>query len=108
MLGCPSEIKPLEDDHQPEGEEPVHAKHVYKTAFEELFPGAPVPAVIGVTCCSQFAVTRETVRSRPREDYVAYREWLTKAALGDDLSGRVLEYSWHSKSISYDGDTKRS
>lgn len=95
VLGCPSEIKPFEDDFEPTGDVPVHAKHVYKTAFEQLFPGAEVPTVIGVTCCSQFAVTKETVRSRPREDYVSYRDWLTKASLGDDLSGRVLEYSWH-------------
>lgn len=97
MLGCPSEIKPYEDDQKPDDEQPVHAKHVYKTAYEELFPGKPVPEVIGVTCCSQFAVTRETIRKRPLSDYVSYRNWLMKAALGDDLSGRVLEYSWHSE-----------
>jgi hypothetical protein len=27
---------------------------------------------------------------------VRFREWLIVSALGDDLSGRVLEYSWHS------------
>lgn len=50
-----------------------------------------------MTCCSQFAVRRETIRLRPRAEYVRFREWLLVSPLGDDLSGRVLEYSWHGK-----------
>ncbi|KAH7329465.1 hypothetical protein B0I35DRAFT_456822 [Stachybotrys elegans] len=95
VLGCPAEIKPKLDQSPPVEGEPVHAKHVYKAAYEELFPDLDVPDVIGVTCCSQFAVRRETIRRRPREDYVRYRDWLMTTKLGDDLSGRVLEYSWH-------------
>jgi hypothetical protein len=95
VLGCPSEIKPFEDDYEPKKDEPVHAKYAYKKAYEQLFPGETVPEKIGVTCCSQFAVRRETILQRPKADYVAYRDWLVKAPLGDDISGRVLEYSWH-------------
>lgn len=97
VLGCPTEIRPKLDESPPVKNEPIHAKHVYKGAFEELFPEIAVPDVIGVTCCSQFAVRRETIHKRPIEDYIWYREWLTRSPLGDDLSGRVLEYSWHSK-----------
>lgn len=98
MLGCPVEIRPIDDEDSDGARkaEPVTAKRVYKRAFEELFPGQPVPETIGVTCCSQFAVRRETIWQRPRSDYVRYREWLMSSSLADDLSGRVLEYSWHS------------
>ncbi|KEY72453.1 hypothetical protein S7711_05128 [Stachybotrys chartarum IBT 7711] len=95
VLGCPAEIHPSADDVQPAADEPVHAKHVYKGAFQQLFPGTPVPDTIGVPCCSQFAVRRDTIRQRPRLEYVRYRDWLRGSSLGDDLSGRVLEYSWH-------------
>lgn len=97
MLGCPAEIKPITDETPAKPNEPIHAKHVYKAAFEELFPSLEVPQEIGVTCCSQFAVRREVIRQRPRAEYVRFREWLLVSSLGDDLSGRVLEYSWHSK-----------
>jgi hypothetical protein len=96
VLGCPAEIKPHQDDTPEKEGEPVHAKHAYKTAFQQIFPELEVPEVIGVTCCSQFAVRRETIRQRPRSDYIRYREWITSSPLGDQVSGRVLEYSWHS------------
>jgi Protein of unknown function (DUF3431) len=44
---------------------------------------------------AQFAVTRDAIRSRPREDYVALREWLLATPLPDWQSGRVFEYLWH-------------
>jgi len=95
VLGCPVEIKPAKDESPPREHEPVTAKHVYKPAFEELFPGQPMPDEIGVSCCSQFAVRREVIWRRPKEEYERYRDWLVSSPLGDDLSGRVLEYSWH-------------
>ncbi|KAI9166537.1 hypothetical protein HJFPF1_02644 [Paramyrothecium foliicola] len=95
VLGCPAEIRPTLDESPPVKNEPVHAKHVYKAGFQQLFPEIPVPDIVGVTCCSQFAVRRETIHKRPKSDYVRYRDWLVGSSLGDDLSGRVLEYSWH-------------
>ncbi|KAJ4141646.1 hypothetical protein NW768_000862 [Fusarium equiseti] len=95
VLGCPAEIRPIKDEAPAKEGEPVHARHVYKAAFQELFPSLEIPEEVGVTCCSQFAVRRETIRQRPRAEYVRFREWLIVSALGDDLSGRVLEYSWH-------------
>ncbi|KAL2164330.1 hypothetical protein VTH06DRAFT_3546 [Thermothelomyces fergusii] len=35
--------------------------------------------------------------SRPRDDYVRWRDWLLETPLADDLSGRVFEYLWHSE-----------
>lgn len=94
-LGCPAEIKPLAEAG--EHREAVHAGGDYKKAFERLFPEEQVPVAVGVSCCAQFAATREKVRERSREEYVKYREWILETELGDAISGRVFEYSWHSK-----------
>ncbi|KAK3936452.1 hypothetical protein QBC46DRAFT_321470 [Diplogelasinospora grovesii] len=97
VLGCPGEIKPVEDEAATptDGSSEIHTKHVFKRALQELLPGMDVPTVVGVPCCAQFAVTREAILQRPREDYVRYRKWLLETPLGDNLSGRVLEYAWH-------------
>ncbi|KAH6842934.1 hypothetical protein B0I37DRAFT_383229 [Chaetomium sp. MPI-CAGE-AT-0009] len=105
VLGCPAEIRPHADaasDLTPSGAaatdgRKLTTKEVFKQAFGELMPGVAVPDEVGVGCCSQFAVSREAVRARPREDYVRWREWLVRTELPDDLSGRVLEYMWHSE-----------
>jgi len=104
-LGCPAEIQPIkeyeeamaayDDDLDVPGD--LKTGPIYKTAFEALFPGQPVPETIGASCCAQFAVTGEKVRQRLKSDYEAYRRWLLETELPDHVSGRVLEYSWHSK-----------
>ncbi|KAJ3482342.1 hypothetical protein NLG97_g7594 [Lecanicillium saksenae] len=95
ILGCPVEIHPkLDAKSLPENSIPT-AKHIYSQAFGELFPGVNVPSQVGVPCCSQFGVTRETVRARPKEDYIRFREWLLNTDLHDAISGRVFEYAWH-------------
>ena len=94
-LGCPAEIKPLAEEG--EHREAVHAGGDYKKAFQVLFPGIDVPREVGVSCCAQFAATGEKIRERKKEEYVRYRKWLMDSELEDSISGRVLEYSWHSK-----------
>jgi hypothetical protein len=68
-LGCPAEIRPLKEYIAPasdnaEVSEEARAGAFYNPAFEELFPGVPVPEVIGASCCAQFAVTAEKTRSQ--------------------------------------------
>ncbi|CBX98751.1 predicted protein [Plenodomus lingam JN3] len=92
-LGCPREIKPYEEEG--EHRAAVHAGGSYKMAFEQLFPGVKVPRYVGVSCCAQFAATKEKIRERPVEDYKRWRRWVLETDLEDSLSGRVLEYSWH-------------
>jgi hypothetical protein len=94
-MGCPNEIKPLAEAG--EHREAVHAGGDYKTAFEHLFPGEEVPAVVAVSCCAQFAATKEKIREKKKEEYERYRNWIIQTDLGDAISGRVFEYSWHSK-----------
>ncbi|KAL2176423.1 uncharacterized protein P884DRAFT_203114 [Thermothelomyces heterothallicus CBS 202.75] len=96
ILGCPVEIAPHADAAPAgDGGRKLTTKEIFKQAFEELMPGVQVPEKVGVSCCSQFAVSREAVRARPREDYVRWRDWLLQTPLADDLSGRVFEYMWH-------------
>jgi hypothetical protein len=96
-LGCPAEIKPLVEagEHRVN----IHAGGDYATAFQALFPGKEIPNVVGVSCCAQFAVTKETIRKTQREEYVRWRKWLLETELDDSISGRVMEYSWHSEYI---------
>jgi hypothetical protein len=105
-LGCPDEMRPLEEfetlsPSDAEGSIEVRSGAYYKLAFEEFFPGVPVPEIIGASCCAQFAVTAEKVRERPKSDYENYRRWLLETTLPDHISGRILEYSWHSKFFSF-------
>ena len=100
VLGCPAEIRPHADavEQTLVGSPALTTKEVFKQAFQELMPETEVPELVGVSCCSQFAVSRETVHRRPKEEYIQLRKWLLETELADDLSGRVLEYAWHSMS----------
>lgn len=92
-LGCPAEIN-LETP--PGTIDPSKATEIaYPQAFHELFPEEPLPSSVGVACCAQFAVTRDRIRVRPQKDYQHYRQWLLDTSLENQVSGRVLEYSWH-------------
>ncbi|KAJ5837138.1 Lipase class 3 [Penicillium robsamsonii] len=90
-LGCPAEIRPLTDEHRGD----VHAGEYFKHGFMALFPGVPIPEEVGVSCCAQFGVSRAKALERPRSDYERFRTWLMETPLDDDLSGRIMEYSWH-------------
>lgn len=98
-LGCPVEIRPMSEDvdgADPTSSDARAGTFYKKAAFEHLFPNITVPAEVGGACCAQFAVTSAQVRKRSRLDYERYRRWLLETPLRDDLSGRILEYSWHS------------
>lgn len=99
VIGCPVEVRPLSDALDPSQErdpkKKFTTKEVFKQAFEELMPGMTVPHVIGVPCCSQFAISREAAHQWTKGDYIRWRDWLLNTELDDELSGRVLEYMWH-------------
>ena len=64
---------------------------------EVEYPGVRYakPVEIGAACCAQFAVSRDQIRLRPREDYVKFRQWVMDTELSDASSGRVMEFMWH-------------
>ena len=94
-MGCPHEIQ---TDPNPDVYDGVHSdtEAVYAAGFAELFPGTSVPKEVGIPCGAQFALSKNKVLERPVEDYGRYRQWLWDTPLDDLISGRVLEYSWHS------------
>jgi hypothetical protein len=51
-----------------------------------------VPEILAQPCCSQFAVTRETIRSIPREQYGRFIHWLETAPMNDAILGRTWEH----------------
>ena len=49
-LGCPAEMRPNKELFDSSDKE---SETNYRAAFLELFPGVPVPDIIGVGCCAQ-------------------------------------------------------
>jgi hypothetical protein len=62
--------------------------------WRELHPFGPLPTAISQPCCAQFAVSRERILAQPRSEYVRYRNWLLWTSLEDEISGRIMEYTW--------------
>jgi hypothetical protein len=63
-------------------------------AFRANFNIYEVPEILATPCCSQIAVTRERIRSVPREQYKRHINWLLNTNLPDDISGRTWEHMW--------------
>ncbi|KAK6533302.1 hypothetical protein TWF694_002255 [Orbilia ellipsospora] len=93
-LGCPAELKPT-NPYAHRVDDRFHTEEAYAEAFVVLFPNMTVPSVVGSPCGGQFALTRDKVHERPLSDYRRYRDWLMETELTDNISGRILEYSWH-------------
>ncbi|KKK14016.1 hypothetical protein ARAM_006249 [Aspergillus rambellii] len=90
--------------------------HVTPQIFAEIFDGTSTPALnsttssalgdsnqkflripeqVGAACCAQFAVSREQVLQRPRDDYIKIRQWVIDTHKSDASSGRTMEFLWH-------------
>lgn len=84
-------ISQFSEEYDPElkAEEPF-----MKYSFETIFPNETIPEILSQPCCSQFAVTREAIRSVPRAHYNASIAWLKDTYLPDTLSGRIWEHLW--------------
>ncbi|KAI9927178.1 hypothetical protein MW887_003562 [Aspergillus wentii] len=92
--GCPIAVRPFDEEYT--------SKHniVYKdfaTFYADLFriPIEQVPREVGGVCCGQFAVSRERIRQRSREEYIQMREWALTSSLHNFAIGSVLEMVWH-------------
>jgi hypothetical protein len=51
-----------------------------------------VPRILAQPCCSQFAVTRDVIRSVKRESYAHYIDWLLHSTMDDSILGRTWEH----------------
>jgi hypothetical protein len=93
--GCPSGIQPFRDPPGLATEPVAETELLMHKAWPQLFPNEKMPRSIGVACCAQFAVSRDRIISRPKAEYVRWREWLIKTDLPDLKSGGIMEYMWH-------------
>ncbi|RKU43443.1 hypothetical protein DL546_006167 [Coniochaeta pulveracea] len=103
--GCPDHIHPLQTLPEDTPSDETTAKpafdpykpeeSVFADAWSQLFPpSVPVPSVLSQPCCAQFALSRDTILSKPLSLYISIRDWLLATELPDAISGRVLEYIW--------------
>ncbi|KAI1875405.1 hypothetical protein JX265_004463 [Neoarthrinium moseri] len=88
--GCPAHI----DTHSLAAGDDMPEQAIFADAWKALFPKDPMPSMMGAACCSQFAVTRETLQSIPYEKYEMLRDWITNTELDDGMAGRVFESLW--------------
>lgn len=65
------------------------------TSIEQHQKFLQQPRQIGAACCAQFAVSKDQVLKRPREDYIKIRQWVIDTDKSDASSGRVMEFLWH-------------
>jgi hypothetical protein len=95
--GCPAQLEPAQLMRELKINTFQPAEMEYPFEFFNLLPGVELPEVVGVPTGNQFAVSRDKILERPREDYIKYRQWLMKTPLEDEVANKILEYSWHSK-----------
>lgn len=66
-----------------------------KKLWDQLFPGRTKdPVYLSEPCCSQFAVSRDTIRSVPKEQFQRIHDWLATTDEVDGFTGRIMEYVW--------------
>ncbi|KAJ5224917.1 uncharacterized protein N7469_008420, partial [Penicillium citrinum] len=94
--GCPIAAYPL---NPTQTDIDVHDIRAYfAQAYQEIFdvPREKVPGEIGNVCCGQFAVSRDRIRARSKEDYQRILYWVRTTELTNDFGvGWVLEKLWH-------------
>jgi hypothetical protein len=88
--GCPEWMRPSVTEH----DEFKKEQDILAVSWAELFPDEDMPTVLAQPCCAQFALSRERIRSIPRELFVWLRDWVLRTTLSDFLAGRVFEYVW--------------
>ena len=94
--GCPTAVSPLNPSQADIDAHDIRA--TFAQAYQEIFdvPIEKVPAAVGNVCCGQFAVSRDRIRARPKEDYQRVLDWAATTELTDDFGvGWVMEKLWH-------------
>jgi len=87
---CPDWINTTSDQLDPYKQEEPFMRSAWKANFDLLED--PIPEILGGPCCSQFAVTGDAVRRRPRAQYARSLDWLLTTDWPDAISGRVWEH----------------
>ena len=92
--GCPSHLFPKDPLAAPETSENRFIAYAWPTLHSE--PNDPeLPDELAAPCSSQFAASRDTLRSIPLARWERYRTWLLETKIPDHISGRIWESTWH-------------
>ena len=91
-VGCADPVQPFRD---PPALDEDRIEHHMAEAWLFMFGDIPVPEKISTPCCAQFAVSKQQILTRSKEEYERYLTWLVETPLSDDMSGRIFEYLWH-------------
>ncbi|PYH65056.1 DUF3431 domain-containing protein [Aspergillus vadensis CBS 113365] len=70
-------------------------EHEYPVIWKTVFNSTDVPEKIATPYCGQFAVSREQVHKRPREEYMRYQQWVMETKLKDEEIEQVMGSLWH-------------
>jgi hypothetical protein len=92
--GCPDWLHLDRPEAEWDPIKKTEEKYFTKDLWQELHPGAPFPSSVSQPCCAQFAVSKDRILTRSRAEYIRYREWLLNTDLPDEISGRIMEYTW--------------
>jgi hypothetical protein len=90
--GCPEHLFPFATEYNPNKPEELFIREAWQEIFQ--VSEIEVPEVVAQPCCSQFAVTRESIQRHPRAVYEHFRAWLLRSDTRDSMSGRFFEYFW--------------
>ncbi|KAF7189025.1 hypothetical protein HII31_09648 [Pseudocercospora fuligena] len=95
-VGCPAEINLNREPPNPI----KHAEHAYPEIYGAFFNlsvedvKAQIP-VVATPCCAQFAVSRNQVWKRSKEEYEKFLNLVLEMDYDDETLGTVMEYMWH-------------
>ena len=93
---CPDAWHPL--NPAPHDLDYIYMMDLFPDIYAELFnvPAETAPIRIGTPCCGQFAISREKIWERSREDYYRILDWVTNTEITDNFGiGFLLEKIWH-------------
>ncbi|ORY71816.1 uncharacterized protein BCR38DRAFT_480295 [Pseudomassariella vexata] len=88
---CPAWINTTKTPEESEKQEEPWMGEAFRANFGRE---VQTPEILAGPCCSQFAVSREAVRSRPRDQYKRSMEWLLETEWSDYIAGRTWEHMW--------------
>ncbi|GKZ28871.1 hypothetical protein AbraIFM66950_001495 [Aspergillus brasiliensis] len=91
---CGNVIRPVSDNKESDAQVTSIEKE-YPTIWKTFFNSTDVPEMVATQYCGQFAVSREQVRKRPREEYVRYQQWVMETKLKDEEIEQVMGSLWH-------------
>ncbi|KAJ9145025.1 hypothetical protein NKR23_g5539 [Pleurostoma richardsiae] len=87
---CPFWLNTTKTPEESDKKEEPFMRAAFAANFD--MSAAQVPELLGGTCCSQFAVSRDAVHRHPREQYARNRNWLVTTSWPDYISGRTWEH----------------